>query len=479
MANRFPLIVDVEDGNKLKEIPEGDSLNFSSVGIANLTSLSVTGALSGSSLSSSGTLSVTGYSIIGGTLAVGSTLSATGAITGASLDVTGTVDANNFTVNGAALSTIQVQSDWIVGDVNSPAFIKNKPNITVIAELNDIGDVFVSDAVLGDVLTWDGASWQATPAAGGTQLTDFSVVNNPASGTGSLGYNEGSGVFTYTPPVVFTAVSQLTNDSGFTTLAAVDSQGYLQTSDVLSTGRITTSIATGQVTIGFSDTGLLTTITVSGNLSGDGTGASPIVLNDNISLGIVNATSAVTPSTFKDVGLDNLTVGLTIASTNGNFTTTNGNIVATNGNVTAGATVQGADVTGTVSVNTPALKNTAGNLSLESASSPSAVVLTNGVLRFSGIVPGSPAVGDLWGTGFGIYFRAGDDGSAGELAAGPDTTFIVGGPGSGIPGQPGMIVPWFETADRPASPAAGEMYFDFTDSITKIWNGSAWRNLHT
>ena len=61
MANRFPLIVDVEDGNKLKEIPEGDSLNFSSVGIANLTSLSVTGALSGSSLSSSGTLSVSKF----------------------------------------------------------------------------------------------------------------------------------------------------------------------------------------------------------------------------------------------------------------------------------------------------------------------------------------------------------------------------------------------------------------------------------
>ena len=474
MANRFPLIVDVEDGNKLKEIPEGDSLNFSSVGIANLTSLSVTGALSGSSLSSSGTLSVTSNSIIGGTLAVGSTLSATGAITGASLDVTGTVDANNFTVNGAALSTIQVQSDWIVGDVNSPAFIKNKPNITVIAELNDIGDVFVSDAVLGDVLTWDGASWQATPAAGGTQLTDFSVVNNPASGTGSLGYNEGSGVFTYTPPVIFTAVSQLTNDSGFTTLT-VTAQGYLQTGDVLSTGRITTSVATGQVTIGFSDTGLLTTVTVSGNLSGNGTGASPIVLADNITLGIVNATSAVTPSTFKDVGLDNLTVGLTIASTNGNFTTTNGNIVATNGNVTAGATVQGADVTGTVSVNTPALKNTAGNLSLESASSPSAVVLTNGVLRFSGIVPGSPTPGDLWGTGFGIYFRSTDDGEG----TGVDKTFILGGPGSGVVGQPGMIIPQFETADAPPSPTTGEVYFDLGTSIARIWNGSAWRNLHT
>ena len=41
MANRFPLIVDTTDGNRLKEIPSGDSLDFSSVGIANLTSLSL------------------------------------------------------------------------------------------------------------------------------------------------------------------------------------------------------------------------------------------------------------------------------------------------------------------------------------------------------------------------------------------------------------------------------------------------------
>ena len=476
MANRFPLIVDTDDGNKLKEIPEGDSLNFSSVGIANLTSLSVSGSLSGSSVSSSGTLSATGNATIGGSLAVGSTLSAVGAITGASLDVTGTVDANNFTVNGAALSTIQVQSDWIVGDVNSPAFIKNKPDLNAINNLDDIGDVFVSDAVLGDVLTYDGASWQASPSAGGTQLTDFSVVTNPASGTGSLVYNNGTGVFTYTPPSIPTAVSQLTNDSGFTTLAAVIAQGYLQTGDVLNSGRISRSVLGNQVTLGFDETGLYTTITTGANLTGVGTIASPLDIASTITVNSLTATDGLTASSFKDITADNLTVGLTVSSTNGNFTTTNGNIVATNGNITAGATVQGADVTGTTSVNTPAVKNTAGNLALESAVSPSAVVLTNGVLRFSGIIPGSPAPGDMWGTGFGIYFRATDDGSVGS-PAGPDTTFIIGGPGSGLPGQPGMIIPYFETADRPTSPAAGEMYFDATDSTAKMYDGSVWRNL--
>jgi hypothetical protein len=42
MANRFPLIVDA-DTNAIKEIPAGDNLDFTSVGIANLQTLSVAG----------------------------------------------------------------------------------------------------------------------------------------------------------------------------------------------------------------------------------------------------------------------------------------------------------------------------------------------------------------------------------------------------------------------------------------------------
>ena len=46
MANRFPLVVDTDDGNKIKEIPVGDQLDLANSGIANLTQLSVSGALS-------------------------------------------------------------------------------------------------------------------------------------------------------------------------------------------------------------------------------------------------------------------------------------------------------------------------------------------------------------------------------------------------------------------------------------------------
>ena len=43
MANRFPLIIDTDDGNKLKELPIGDNLNLAGSGIVNAGSIQATG----------------------------------------------------------------------------------------------------------------------------------------------------------------------------------------------------------------------------------------------------------------------------------------------------------------------------------------------------------------------------------------------------------------------------------------------------
>jgi hypothetical protein len=55
MANRYPLIVDTSDSNKIKEIPVGDNLNLSGCGIVNASSLSVTGAITAQSVTVNGT----------------------------------------------------------------------------------------------------------------------------------------------------------------------------------------------------------------------------------------------------------------------------------------------------------------------------------------------------------------------------------------------------------------------------------------
>lgn len=43
MANRFPLILDIDDGNKLKELPVGDNLNLQGSGIVNAGTIQATG----------------------------------------------------------------------------------------------------------------------------------------------------------------------------------------------------------------------------------------------------------------------------------------------------------------------------------------------------------------------------------------------------------------------------------------------------
>lgn len=56
MANRFPLIIDTADGNKIKELPNGDSLNLTGNAIVGVGNISSTGALSVASISVQGSV---------------------------------------------------------------------------------------------------------------------------------------------------------------------------------------------------------------------------------------------------------------------------------------------------------------------------------------------------------------------------------------------------------------------------------------
>ena len=72
--------------------------------------------------------------------------------------------------------------------------------------LNGLTDVSTAGVSSGQVLKYNGTSW--APAAdasgsGGIALGDISVGSEgTASGDGSLAYNNGTGVFTYTPPII-------------------------------------------------------------------------------------------------------------------------------------------------------------------------------------------------------------------------------------------------------------------------------------
>lgn len=55
MTNRIPLIVDIEDGNKIKELPAGVDLNLEGSALINATSVSTTGAITAASINVGGT----------------------------------------------------------------------------------------------------------------------------------------------------------------------------------------------------------------------------------------------------------------------------------------------------------------------------------------------------------------------------------------------------------------------------------------
>jgi len=470
MANRFPLIVDTDDGNKIKELPSGDILNLANSGLTGLSSLSVVGALSGGTLASSGDASVGGnFTVTGTSTFTGSITSGAISSTG-SIITTGNISSGTLTVNGETVAA-QVQSDWAIANQNDVRFIRNKPDLNNlnINELNDIGDVFVSDALPGEVLTWDGFSWQSEPAAGGIALIDLEVISNPPSGSGSLTYNDATGTFTFTPADLPTTLQELSNDPGvdpdsfYVNVGYLNTNEYLKQSSVLVTaGRISLDkTVDGVITISFDASGLLTAETDTlASVAARGADAETAIVATAFN---VSGTSVLT-STLKDVVVDSL-------DNVGNYTTTNGNITTTNGAITAGGTIQGNTLTATSEGNIPIIngvtrvQNSGGNVLLNGTR----IDIDNGLLtlRSSAIGgPASPSIGDIYSDGVTIYFYAQDNGSG--------SNGWVQMPGQF--GTLGLNLPVFDNA-TPAGAVRGAMIYDENDFKVKVFNGTSWETV--
>lgn len=348
MANRFPLVVDANDQN-IKEIPDGDSLDFQGIAIANLNNLTLNGNLAANTATLSSTLTSVGISTSGPLSGTSANFTLNVDVAG-NIDVDGTIDAGNFTVNGAALSTIQVKSDWNETNPNDPSFIQNKPVISGIDRLTDIPDVFANypsdGSVTNKILKWDGFSWQGVDAStgGGIALTDLSVIINSASGNGTLSYNSGTGEFSFTPALVPTSTSQLTNDSNFITLTDVTNLNYITRSGISAGDPIAYDSNTGVISFDNTNTQFVTLAQVLLNVGIDEVLTAGAITTQSATFGAVNA-NGVSNSTITNAEITNLNIVTGITSTNGNFVTTNGNLVATNGDVTAGDLVSGNEVT--------------------------------------------------------------------------------------------------------------------------------------
>ena len=109
--------------------------------------------------------------------------------------------------------------------------------------LDNLSDVDLSVAPTnGQVLKWNGSKWAAANdltggGGGGLALTDLSVQSSTPAGGGSLVYNDGSGVFTYTAPDLssfITSLGDAIRDADFTTSGLMKRTGvgtYTSTTD--------------------------------------------------------------------------------------------------------------------------------------------------------------------------------------------------------------------------------------------------------
>ena len=154
----------------------------------------------------------------------------------ASTDVIGisggnTIDISTIRQNGFGIFSVSGQ-DNLVADASNDvlnivagtgiSLTTNAGNDTltitnsgVTSALNDLSDVSTTGASSGQVLKYNGTSWAPSSdltgsGGGGISLGDLSVTTASASGSGSLAYNNTSGVFTFTPADLSSITTTLT-----------------------------------------------------------------------------------------------------------------------------------------------------------------------------------------------------------------------------------------------------------------------------
>ena len=235
MTNRIPLVVDIEDGNKIKELPAGDNLNLEGSALINATSVSTTGALTAASINVGGTAlsalaTTANYDDLNNTPIL---------FTGDYNDLQNkpfiplrTNDLQNVSSiapnDGEALLWNNINNQW------EPESIVTALN--AITNLQDLQNVIISGAVDNKYLKYYSGAWRAanvtyaevqnTPTNVSQFVNDAGYITSETdSQTLTLAGNDLSisNGNTVTLPAIPTNVSDLTNDAGYIT-AETDSQ---------------------------------------------------------------------------------------------------------------------------------------------------------------------------------------------------------------------------------------------------------------
>ena len=121
---------------------------------------------------------------------------------------------------------------------------------TIPVNVQDLSNVTVSSPSTGQVLKWDGSAWtnQADASGGGgISLSEarqaLSVGSNAsASGDGSIGYDNSTGVFTFTPPSISGSYATLSSPSFSGTPTAPTAGSSTNTTQIATTAFVQSAL---------------------------------------------------------------------------------------------------------------------------------------------------------------------------------------------------------------------------------------------
>ena len=189
MANRFPLIID-ENDNKIKEIPENDNLSLQNnniIGVVNITS--------------EGTITAESLYINSETVNINGKNFSNVAFTGKYIDL-----VERPLLFTGSYNDLTDKPTLFTGSYND---LTDKPaNLSQFN--NDVGFLTLSESptlsLIGTTLrisngnSVDLSGLGSSGDGSGIALTNLSVTNLAAAGSGTLTYDNTTGVFNYTPP---------------------------------------------------------------------------------------------------------------------------------------------------------------------------------------------------------------------------------------------------------------------------------------
>ena len=295
MANRYPIIIDTADGNKLKELPENDSLYLSGNTISGVGNITSTATISGLNVTATGTITAPTLNVTTGNI---------------SNIITSSLTINSVNIGPTLAAKANSADLGSVAFTNSYNSLINPPSIpTDVVDLTDVTGVLTLNAAeIEDVLGYTpydavtntaGFLISALDIGDALGYTPYDAVTNAAGFLTSISALNIGDALGYTPyDAVTNAAGFITSESD--TLDSVTDNGAT-TTNVITTGGFTT---TGTTSTGaLSVSGAEVAFSRIGTVTIDGLSSTTIAIGGtaNLSLrdlsGTIDVQASLVPNT--------------------------------------------------------------------------------------------------------------------------------------------------------------------------------------